>query len=133
MALTDRQKVDVRRYAGYTVVANQPVDDSLDVAYVSGLAQTTLVTLANRLDNMSSDEESALTEIYLDKLAILEAAIPDMSEDLDTDAAGTWKANPLELGQRTSLFNRWRRAMCNFIGVDPGPGLGEGGMRIIRT
>jgi hypothetical protein len=55
-----------------------------------------------------------------------------MSGNLDTSAAGTWQANPLEMGQRVRLFNKWRREMCAFIGVEPGPSLGPGGMNIVR-
>jgi hypothetical protein len=130
--LTDAQKVDVRRYAGWPATADQPATDDSDDAYVYTLRLVT-TTLEHRLNNLTAAEETVLTNVYLTNLATLESAIPAMSDDLDTDAAGTWKANPLELGQRFRLFNRWRREMCAFIGVEPGPGLGAGGANIVRA
>lgn len=130
MALTDSQKTDVRRYAGYGAVADAPVGENADDAYVRTIQIWT--TLAHRLDNLSGAEETVLTNVYLTNLNTLEAAIPAMSDDLDTNSAGTWVANPQEMSQRFSLFKRWCREMCAFLGVEPGPGLGTGGINIVR-
>lgn len=129
--LTDAQKVDVRRWAGYPLsAADRPATDGEDDALI--FTRRLWSTLEHRLNNLTAQEETVLAAVYLTNLAALESAIPAMSADLDTDSAGTWKANPLEMPQRFSLFNRWRREMCAFIGVDPGPGLGTGGMSIVR-
>lgn len=127
--LTDAQKVDVRRWAGYPLAAaDRPATDGEDDALV--FTRRLWSTLEHRLNNLTGQEEDVLANVYLTNLATLEAAIPAVS--LDTMAAGTWQWNPLELSQRTSLFNKWRREMCAFIGVEPGPGLGMGGMSIVR-
>jgi hypothetical protein len=50
---------------------------------------------------------------------------------LDTDEAAVWKRNPRELRDRRLLFDDWRRRLCGFLGVRPGPALGEGGLRLV--
>jgi len=129
MALTAAQQTDVRRYAGYPIISPDP--DFADPAVVKVPGQ--FRTLSYWLNNLSPEQETVLTTVYLTKLETLEAAIPAMSDNLDTNAAGTWQANPLEMPQRIALFNKVRRDMCSFIGVDPGPGLGSGGMSIVRS
>jgi len=128
--LTDAQKLDVRRWAGYPLTADAPASDSEDDAVV--FTRRLWSTLEHRLNNLTAAEEDVMSNVYLSNLATLEAAIPAMTDSLDTDSAGTWKANPLEMSQRSSLFNKWRREMCSFIGVEPGPGLGAGGMTVVR-
>src|SRR5512146_222267 len=126
MSLTAAQKTNVRRWAGYAATADALIDDSHDDAFVITLGVRT--TLEHRLNTLTAAEESVLTTFYLTQLATLEAAIPAMTGSLDTDSAGSWQANPRELDQRIRLFNRVRRDMCAYIGVDPGPSLGLGGM-----
>ena len=127
--LTDAQKTDVRRYAGYPLTADTPASDSQDDAVI--FTRRLWSTLEHRLNNLTGAEETVMGT-YLTNLNALEAAIPAMSDDLDTNSAGTWVANPQELSQRFTLFNKWRREMCAFIGVEPGPGLGTGGINIVR-
>ena len=130
MALTDAQKVDVRRWAGYGLVGDSDLSLYAEQAYSGSVAQ---ISLADRLDNLTTAEEDVLTTTYLANLATLEMAIVDSSENLDTKVAGPWEANPNELGQRTRLFKQWRRDMCDFLGVTPGPALGSGGLFVTRV
>jgi len=130
MALSAAQKVNTRRWAGYPLMADAPATETSDIAYVRTRNQIT--TLEHRLNNLTTEEEAVLIDVYLTNLTTLEAAIPAMSDDLDTNAAGTWVANPQEVGQRIRLFNKWRREMCAFIGVEPGPGLESSGTGIVR-
>lgn len=127
MALSESQKTAVRRYAGYPILSSDPAFADPAVINVPGQYRT----LAYWLDNLSEEQEVVLTDTYLANLVTLEAAIPAMSEGLDTSGAATWRGNPLEMSQRIRLFNKWRREMCSFIGVEPGPGLASGG-NIIR-
>ncbi len=85
-----------------------------------------------RLNSMSASEESVLINTYLTKLALLETAITDASDNLDTDVAAIWTHNKNEVSDRMNLFNKWRRLMCSFIGIPPGPWLGNGGTRVVR-
>lgn len=131
MALTDQQMADTRRWAGYPMLADTIVSDTYDWAYGSvytGVFQT----LNHRLTNMRPEEEAVLVNTYLTNLATLEAQIPASGADLDTNVAAVWERNPNQVADRTDLFNLWRRNMCAFIGVAPGPGLGDGGVRVMR-
>ncbi|WP_136027628.1 hypothetical protein [Klebsiella variicola] len=129
--LTDQQKTDVRRYAGYPMIGNTPTDASRDFAY-GWVSPGVWETLYSRLNSMSASEENVLITVYLDKLATLETAITDASDNLDTDVAAIWTHNKNEVSDRMSLFNKWRRQMCSFIGIPPGPWLGKGGCQIVR-
>jgi hypothetical protein len=114
MALTDAQKTDVRRWLGYPVVDEyEPIT----------LGQ---VTLNERLDNLTTPEETVLTATFLEPLATLETAILSAGENLDTEIAGPWTARKDEVTQRSSLFDKWRRDMAAFLGFKPGPALGGG-------
>ncbi|HHL2824773.1 TPA: hypothetical protein ACQ431_003004 [Citrobacter murliniae] len=129
--LTDQQKTDVRRYAGYPMIGSTPTDDSRDFAY-GWVSPGVWETLFKRLNSMSASEEYVLINTYLDKLATLETAITDASDNLDTDVAAIWTHNKNEVADRISLFKKWRREMCAFIGIPPGPWLGKGGCQIVR-
>lgn len=129
--LTDQQKTDVRRYAGYPMIGNTPTDASRDFAY-GWVSPGVWETLYSRLNSMSASEENVLITVYLDKLATLETAITDASDNLDTDVAAIWTHNKNEVSDRMSLFNKWRRQMCSFIGIPLGPWLTKGGCQIVR-
>ena len=132
MALTNAQMADVRRFAGYPLAGTtQPITATSDVVYtVFGVVQ---MTLYQRLTTMSSVEEAVLVNTYLTNLPILEAAIVGAAQNLDTAKAAVWEWNQNEVDDRTALFNKWRRMMCGFIGLAPGPALGSGGLRMVRA
>jgi hypothetical protein len=119
--LTDAQKLDVVRWAGYGIGG----------IYSYGSASTTLTTnsqnIIEQLDELDATQETALTTKYLEPLATLEAALLTVSDNLDTKIAGPWTANDRELAQRTQLFDKFRRDMVGFLGFEPGPSLGAGG------
>ncbi len=121
--LTDTQTVDLRRWAGFTVVG----------AVVGDQAEEFAVSLAEILASLTSAEEAALLVNYLTPLATLEAAILSAADNLDTKIAGPWHANPNELTQRTGLFQAKRREMCSFLGISPGPALGTGRVWLERA
>lgn len=129
--LTDQQMADVRRFAGYPMLADTVADDSRDFAY-GWVSPGVWQTLEHRLTNMRPEEESILIGTYLTPLYTLETAITGAGTNLDTDQAAVWTHNKNEVSDRTKLFDQWRRRMCYFIGVAPGPSLGNGGTQIIR-
>jgi hypothetical protein len=135
--LTDAQKVDVRRWAGYQLQGDgesQPFTVPVFTSTtVGGSGVMPGMTLDYRLDHMSVSEETVLVDTFLTPLAGLETAILGAAANLDTDQAAVWKRNPREVADRNSLFNQWRRRMCGFIGIAPGPELGEGGMTLVRA
>jgi len=129
--LTDAQMVDARRYAGYSLVGDTLVDDRSDLAWgVVGPIQWQ--TLDHRLRNLSAAEEVVMVN-FLTTLNSLEKAITDSGENLDTAQAAVWTHNPNEVRDRTKLYNQQRRSMCGFLGIPPGPALGDGIVRIGRA
>ncbi|MCC3246683.1 hypothetical protein LG047_15385 [Methylocystis sp. WRRC1] len=136
MALTDAQKTDVRRFAGYSLRANFPATENSDEADII-IGGGNFTTLVHVLDYLSPAEEATIVNVYLTNLTALEAAIPAASDNLDTDKAAVWEHNRDEVAHRTALFDQWRRRMCGFLGVKPGPALGGsvsgGGMNISLT
>jgi hypothetical protein len=118
-ALSDVEKVEIRRQCGYPVYGAAP--DGMQTwrffqAY--GL-------LEYRMNNLS-DAETAVTRRYLLSIASLEIAVPGTSDNLDTERAGDWTHNPSEFTDRTRLLDNWRRRLCGFLGVPAGPALGTG-------
>jgi hypothetical protein len=129
--LTDAQLADARRFLGYQVAGTtMPITNDQDLVYITyGM---TIMSLHTRLTSLSAVEE-ATTITYLGQLNTLEAAIVGAGDNLDTAQAAVWTRNKNEVSDRTSLFNQWRRALCGFLGVPPGPSLGNGGISISRA
>lgn len=127
MALSDANLVDVRRWLGFaTLNGNEP-----DWVF-SNVSTYGQVSLTNKLLNITAAEEATLIAQYLTPLASLEAALLAASDNLDTDSAGPFKQDALEVPKRTALYNKWRRDMAGFLGFPPGPALGAGGMQVVR-
>lgn len=116
VALTDTEKTNTRRYAGY------PAYGAGDSGFSSWRFFTAYGTLEYRLNNLSAAELTAL-RTYLSQLAALEAAIPATSANLDTAQASVWVHSKTELSDRIRLFDGWRRRLCGFLGLPPGPDL----------
>lgn len=129
--LTDAQMVDARRYAGYSLVGDTLVDDRSDLAW-GIVGPIEWQTLDHRLRSLSEAEESVMAN-FLSTLNVLEKAITDSSDNLDTAQAAVWTHNPNEVRDRTKLYNQQRRSMCGFLGIAPGPALGAGGTCIGRA
>lgn len=114
--LADAEKVDIRRFCGYPAYGAASAGlQSWRFFQVYGL-------LEFRLNNLSPDEIT-VTRRFLGTLTTLEIAVPAASTTLDTDQAATWTRNKDEVNQRLQLFDSWRRRLCGFLGVTPGPGL----------
>lgn len=82
------------------------------------------LALEYRLQHISQSEGAVVVSTYLTNLTTLENAIPATGANLDTDQAAVWKHNPRELADRSALFDSWRKRLCNFLGVPPGPNFG---------
>jgi hypothetical protein len=114
---------DVRRYAGYPQVgSNHTVDDSRDFA-AGWVLPGVWETLYSILTNLTAENEAVLINTYLTNLNSLETAIVSAAANLDTQSAAVWVRNPNEVKDRERLFDSWRRRMCNFLGIAPGPSL----------
>lgn len=120
MALTNAQVADVRRYMGYPSQGDSTIDESRDFAY-GYVSPGIWRTLYHRLNTMRPEEEAVLVTTYLTPLATLEAAIPLAGANLDTNRAAVWERNTNEVQDRLDLFDLWRRRLCGFVGLAPGP------------
>ncbi len=83
-----------------------------------------------RMNNISS-AEIVVARRYLATLAGLELAVPAASDNLDTDQAASWTRNKTEVTDRVQLYDEWRRRLCGFLGVPPGPALAGGTIKLI--
>ncbi len=118
-AFTDAQKADIRRYCGY------PAYGDGSVVFPQPWTMRQYLALEYRLAHLSQAEGGVVVNTYLANLATLETAIPAAGANLDTDQAAIWKRNTNEVRDRERLFDAWRRRLCGFIGVPPGPHLSE--------
>lgn len=119
--LTDAQKTDVRRHCGYPAYGATPAGfDSWRFYQVYGL-------LEFRMNNLSTTETNVVVT-YLAQLSALEFAVPRAGDGMDTDQAAVWTRNRTEAQDRARLFDDWRRRLCGFLGVPPGPALTDGGI-----
>ncbi len=114
---TCAQKTNIRRFCGYPAYGASPAGN------MGWRFFTAYGALEYRLNNLSLSEETVLLD-YLATLTQLEAVVPGVSDNLDSDGAGGWQHNRDELPDRLRLLDSWRRRLCQFIGVPPGEGLG---------
>lgn len=119
MAFTDVERTDIRRHCGY------PAYGAGASGFQGWRFHQAYGLMEHRLNRLAGAEEAVVRD-YLATLATLERAVPEASATLDTEQAAVWKRNPLELRERTRLFDDWRRRLCGFLGVPPGPGLRGG-------
>ncbi len=125
--LTASQAVDLRRWLGY------PTLNAGETDYVfSNIGYISSISLTHKLAGLSAAEELVVLR-YLQNLSVLEVQIFGASDNLDTDQAAVWVHNKREVADRTSLYNQWRRNLCEFLGFKPGPSLGGGGAAIVRA
>ncbi len=122
--LTEAQKVDARRFCGY------PAYGAGAAGFQSWRFFQAYGSLEYRMNNFAPAEVAVVVN-YLATLNGLEAAVPSASGNLDTDAAASWQHNQREVRDRDALFDGWRRRLCGFIGVPPGPALASAGITLI--
>jgi len=115
---TDAQLTDVRRFCGYPAMGDG------NVVFPFPWIMRQYLALEYRLQHMSANEGAVVANTYLTNLYTLESAIPGTSANLDTSVAAVWTHNPREQEDRDRLFDSWRRRLCNFLGVPPGPNFG---------
>ncbi|GCE85152.1 hypothetical protein [Komagataeibacter diospyri] len=114
--LTDDELVQCRRYMGYPAMGGiNSGQQSWRFFQVYGFNEW-------RMRNLAPDE-CVQARTFLTQCQTLETAIMGASDNLDTDQAAVWHHNRSEVQDRFGLYNRWRRQLCAFLGVPPGPGL----------
>ncbi len=123
-AFSDAQKTEIRRYCGY------PAYGAGAAGFNSWRFFQAFGTLEYRMNNLVP-AEIAVSLQYVATLRTLEAAIPPSSENLDTESAAAWTHNANEIEDRSRLFDGWRRRFCGFLGIPPGPELGNTGVSLV--
>lgn len=124
MAFLDPEKTDIRRFCGY------PAYGGAQTGFQTWRFYQAYGLLEFRMNNLATAEE-AIVRRYLVNLNVLEAAVPMAGQNLDTDQAAVWTHNHQEVADRTALFDDWRRRLCAFFGLPPGPGLASPGISIV--
>ena len=124
MAFSDPEKTDIRRFCGY------PAFGAANSSFQNWRFFQAYGLMEFRMNNLS-DAEAVVVRRYLATLTTLELAIPSAGSNLDTDQASVWTRNRDELRDRAKLFDDWRRRLCGFFGIPPGPALGETGVNLI--
>ena len=114
-ALTDAEKVTVRRYCYYPSFGTGNVADFQGYRFF-----TSYGTLEYRMTNMGP-EELQVVRMYLAMIGPLELALPAASAGLNVAAASVFTRNPRELIERRRLLDYHRTELCNFMGIPPGP------------
>jgi hypothetical protein len=124
MAFIESERTDIRRYCGY------PAYGSGDAGFQGWRFFQVYGLMEWRLSHLTGSEEQVVRN-YLATLGQLELAIPAAAANLDTDRAAVWQRNANEMQERGTLFDDWRRRLCAFLGLPPGPGLGDGGITLV--
>ncbi len=123
-SFSDAETADVRRFCGY------PVYGVGTAGFVGDRFFAAWGQLEYKMVNLRP-EEFQVARMYLANLYPLETAILGAAATLNVDQAGPFKRNAAELRERRCLFDDWRRRLCGFLGVPPGPALGDGGLRLV--
>ncbi len=116
--LSDADKVNVRRFAGYGNYGQTALP-------ASGYRfSTEYGVLEYKLNHLLAEEENILRTVYLARLVTLETdAVDQTAQNLDTDQAAVWVHNKNEIYERRALYFDFRCQMCDFLGIPTGPGL----------
>ncbi|GBR31646.1 hypothetical protein AA0488_2340 [Kozakia baliensis NRIC 0488] len=122
--LSEAEKTDLRRFCGYPAIGSVASGEN------SWRFFQKFGAFEWRLNNLSASEY-AKARVYLVQLSPLEDAVLGASNNLDTDQAAVWKRNPHEVADRVRLFDLWRKRLCGFLGVSPGPDLCDGNRIVI--
>lgn len=123
--LTDQQKIDIRRFCGYLAYGTG------GVVFPYPWIMKNYMALEYRMNNLTTDEITTLTNTYLSTLTTLEQALITISSTLNVDTAAVFKRNAKERDERTDLFNYWRKRLCDFMGIPPGDEMAGAAPRLV--
>lgn len=111
--LTEQQKVDVRRHAGYSLYGST----SASPPSISYRYNPHYLNLEYMMNNMAPAEEETLITVYVSKCNSLECAITKSSDNLDTSSAAVWVHNKNEVEDRWKLYKLWCNRLIEFMGL----------------
>ena len=118
---TDQQLVDIRRFCGFPALGDG------NVVFPFPWIMKRYLALEYRLTHLGTSEGTTLVQTYLTPLYAMESDLDAIYTNLDTASAGPWQHNANEQRDKVRLFNYWRRRLCTFLDVLPGPQLDDAG------
>lgn len=122
--LSDAERTDIRRFCGYPAYG-QGASGFQGWRYFQAYG-----LLEFRMTNFAAAEFQVVRQ-YLGQLYALETAIPGAGATLQVGQAAVFTRNPREVRDRRDLMDDWRRRLCGFMGVPPGPAMSGGGVAIV--
>jgi hypothetical protein len=123
MAFTETEKVDVRRFCGYSFFGAQNTK-AFGYRYFEFYGR-----LEYQMNNLQPEEETVVRSMLVE-LRQLDTEIYEVRDNLDTDVAAVWKHNRHELNERIQLYTHKRIELCNNFRV-PFRGSATGTLRLV--
>ncbi len=123
---SDQQLADVRRFCGYPAIGDG------NVVFPYPWIMREYLALEYRLQHLSQTDGSVLVTQYLAPLYAIEQSLGTVWQNLDTAQAAAWTHNAHEQRDKVASFDYWRRRLCAFLQVPPGPELAAGGGAAMR-
>ncbi len=120
-AFSDQQLADVRRFCGYPAIGDG------NVVFPFPWIMRQYLALEYRLQHLSQTDGATLVSQYLAPLYAVEQSLGSVWQNLDTEQAAVWTHNANEQRDKEAAFGYWRRRLCAFLQVPPGPELSAGG------
>jgi hypothetical protein len=122
---TDQQLTDVRRYCGF------PPQSNGQVLFPAPWVNVQYLALEYRLQTLSATEGGVVVNTYLTPLNTLEQAILTFAAQVNIDVAAVFTRNKKTMDEARLAFDDWRGRLCDYLGIEPGPGLnGKAGSAI---
>ena len=121
--LTEADKVDLRRFAGYS-----PYADRLDAGLVMG--RDDQLYLEWRLNHLP-EEVAEVLALYLGQLRAVEVEIFRARDRLKTASISIIERNPTEMRDRRAEAIQLRLDLCELLGVEPGEALSGPVTRVV--
>ena len=123
-AFSDAERADIRRFCGY-----QPYGPG-NSGFIGFRFFQAYGVLEYKMTNMRP-EEFQNVRYRLSLLYPIETAVSAAYATLNVDVAAAFTRNKNEVADRKRHFDSERRALCNVVGVPPGPDLDGPGMSMI--
>jgi hypothetical protein len=125
-AFSDQELADIRRFCGYPAVGDG------NVVFPFPWMMREYLALEYRLRHLSQTDGATLLAQYLAPLYAIEQSLATVWQNLDTAAAAAWTHNAREQRDKEAAFGYWRRRLCAFLQIPPGPELSAGGGGAMR-
>lgn len=119
----DDVKVDVRRFCGYGSYGFGATG-----FFEMGWFLPSYQVLELRIETLTVSEYARVTGLYLSNLYQIETDIFNTRQTVNIQQAAVYTRNLNEVRERHSEFSWWRRQLCSFFGIPPGPELVNSGM-----